>query len=155
MGEEMKKVLKFILFLLPWLISGLLFKVDFKYYDMLNLPSFVLPSKLIGIIWIIIYLLITISLYKISKTEKIVGNNDLFYVLITNYLANQLFLYGLFNLKSPFLGFILTTITMVSSIFLFLEIKKLNKNASYYLIPYIVYSIYALILSLSIYIMNF
>ena len=83
MGEEMKKVLKFILFLLPWLISGLLFKVDFKYYDMLNLPSFVLPSKLIGIIWIIIYLLITISLYKISKTEKIVGNNDLFYVLIT------------------------------------------------------------------------
>ena len=144
MGEEMKKVLKFILFLLPWLISGLLFKVDFKYYDML-----------IGIIWIIIYLLITISLYKISKTEKIVGNNDLFYVLITNYLANQLFLYGFFNLKSPFLGFILTTITMVSSIFLFLEIKKLNKNASYYLIPYIVYSIYALILSLSIYIMNF
>lgn len=155
MGEEMKKVLKFILFLLPWLISGLLFKVDFKYYDMLNLPSFVLPSKLIGIIWIIIYLLITISLYKISKTEKIVGNNDLFYVLITNYLANQLFLYCFFNLKSPFLGFILTTITMVSSIFLFLEIKKLNKNASYYLIPYIVYSIYALILSLSIYIMNF
>ena len=155
MGEEMKKVLKFILFLLPWLISGLLFKVDFKYYNMLNLPSFVLPSKLIGIIWIIIYLLITISLYKISKTEKIVGNNDLFYVLITNYLANQLFLYGFFNLKSPFLVFILTTITMVSSIFLFLEIKKLNKNASYYLIPYIVYSIYALILSLSIYIMNF
>ena len=155
MGEEMKKVLKFILFLLPWLISGLLFKVDFKYYNMLNLPSFVLPSKLIGIIWFIIYLLITISLYKISKTEKIVGNNDLFYVLITNYLANQLFLYGFFNLKSPFLGFILTTITMVSSIFLFLEIKKLNKNASYYLIPYIIYSIYALILSLSIYIMNF
>ena len=100
-------------------------------------------------------MLITISLYKISKTEKIVGNNDLFYVLITNYLANQLFLYGFFNLKSPFLGFILTTITMVSSIFLFLEIKKLNKNASYYLIPYIVYSIYALILSLNIYIMNF
>lgn len=69
---------------------------------MLNLPSFVLPSKLIGIIWIIIYLLITISLYKISKTEKIVGNNDLFYVLITNYLANQLFLYGFFNLKVHF-----------------------------------------------------
>lgn len=151
----MKKILRFILLLFPWLLSGIIFKVDLDYYNYLNLPGFVLPNKLISIIWIILYVLITISIYKISINKNIFKEKDYFYVLITNFLANSLFIYGFFYLKSPFFGFILTTITLISSIFLFIETKKLNKKASYYLIPYIVFNVYAFILSLSIYIMNF
>lgn len=151
----MKKILRFILLLFPWLLSGIIFKVDLDYYNYLNLPGFVLPNKLISIIWIILYILITISIYKISINKNILKEKDYFYVLITNFLANSLFIYGFFYLKSPFFGFILTTITLISSIFLFIETKKLNKKASYYLIPYIVFNVYAFILSLSIYIMNF
>lgn len=151
----MKKILRFILLLFPWLLSGIIFKVDLDYYNYLNLPGFVLPNKLISIIWIILYVLITISIYKISINKNILKEKDYFYVLITNFLANSLFIYGFFYLKSPFFGFILTTITLISSIFLFIETKKLNKKASYYLIPYIVFNVYAFILSLSIYIMNF
>lgn len=151
----MKKILRFILLLFPWLLSGIIFKVDLDYYNYLNLPGFVLPNKLISIIWIILYILITISIYKISINKNIFKEKDYFYVLITNFLANSLFIYGFFYLKSPFFGFILTTITLISSIFLFIETKKLNKKASYYLIPYIVFNVYAFILSLSIYIMNF
>ncbi len=151
----MKKILRFIILLFPWLLSGIIFKVDLDYYNYLNLPGFVLPNKLISIIWIILYVLITISIYKISINKNIFKEKDYFYVLITNFLANSLFIYGFFYLKSPFFGFILTTITLISSIFLFIETKKLNKKASYYLIPYIVFNVYAFILSLSIYIMNF
>lgn len=151
----MKKILRFIILLFPWLLSGIIFKVDLDYYNYLNLPGFVLPNKLISIIWIILYILITISIYKISINKNILKEKDYFYVLITNFLANSLFIYGFFYLKSPFFGFILTTITLISSIFLFIETKKLNKKASYYLIPYIVFNVYAFILSLSIYIMNF
>ncbi len=151
----MKKILRFIILLFPWLLSGIIFKVDLDYYNYLNLPSFVLPNKLISFIWIILYVLITISIYKISINKNILKEKDYFYVLITNFLANSLFIYGFFYLKSPFFGFILTTITLISSIFLFIETKKLNKKASYYLIPYIVFNVYAFILSLSIYIMNF
>ena len=151
----MKKILRFIIILIPWLLEGLLFKVDLEYYNTLNLPSFTLPNKIISILWLIIYILISISIYKISNIKNIFKEKDYFYVLITNYLANQLFIYGFFYLKSPFFGFILTTITLVSSIFLFLESKKLNTKASFYLIPYIIYNVYAFILSLTIYIMNF
>lgn len=151
----MKKVLIFISCFIPWLISGIIFKYDPSYYEILNIPSFALSPKLISISWIIIYILIAISIYKVRQEKNIVKEGDYFYVLITNYLANQLFLYGFFNLKSPFFGFILTTITFISSIFLFLETRRLNKNASYFLIPYILYNIYAFILSLTVYIMNF
>lgn len=151
----MKKIFKYIIILLPWLISGLIFKVDLEYYNYLNLPKFVLPNKLIGIIWIILYILISISIYKVNKNKNIFKSTDYFYVLITNYLANSLFIYGFFYLKSPFFGFILTTITLISSIFLLIESKKLNKSSTYYLIPYILFNTYAFILSLSIYIINF
>ena len=151
----MKKVFRFLLALLPWFISGLIFKVDKSYYDMLTIPPFALKSVLIGIVWSILYILIAIRIFKLSDKVNIFKESDYFYVLVTNYLANQLFLYGFFTLKSPFLGFVLTTITLVSSIFLFLETKKLDKNSSYYLIPYAIFNIYAFILSLAIYILNF
>ena len=151
----MKKVFKYLLFLLPWFISGLLFRYDSDFYNYLTIPSFALPKVLISIIWIILYILISISIYKVSDKTCIVKNSDYFYVLITNYLSNQLFLFGFFTLRSPFMGFILTTTTFVSAIFLFLETKKIDKKASYFLIPYLIFSIYAFILSLSIYIMNF
>ena len=41
----------------------------------------------------------------------------------------------------PFFRFVLTTITLVSSIFLFLENRKLDKKSSYFLIPYMLFNI--------------
>lgn len=122
---------------------------------MLNIPSFAFPPKVISVIWVVIYVLIAVSIYLISKEKNIFKESDYFYVLVTNYLANQLFLYVFFNLKSPFFGFVITTVTLISGIFLFIETRKIKVSAGWYLIPYIIYSIYAFILSLFVYVMNF
>lgn len=155
MKIKYKDILLFIGILFLWLLSGLLFKVNNDYYSLLKLPFFVLSGKLISIIWFIIYILITISIIKIIKKINIFKNKDYLYMLITNYLANQLFMYFFFYLMSPFLGFIITIIISLSTIFLYLETKKISKASSYYLIPYIIYSTYALILITSIYFINF
>ena len=137
------------------LFSGLFFKVDLDFYTILKLPIFTLPNKIISILWFIVYILITISVFMVSKRTKIISNNDYFYMLITNYLSNQLFMFFFFKLMSPFLGFIITTITTLSSFFLYLETKKISKQSSYFLIPYIIYSSYSFILMTAIYFMNF
>jgi len=138
-----------------WCLSGLLFRVNTEYYDLLKLPSFTLDGKYISIIWFIIYILNTISIILIIKKSRILKEYDYLYILLTNYFANQLFMYLFFYLMSPFLGFIITVIIFTTSIFLFIETYKLNKKASYFLIPYIIYNIYALILMTTIYFMNF
>ena len=145
----------FIWILFLWLLSGLIFKVNNDYYSLLKLPFFTLNGKIISIIWFIIYILITISIFKIIKKINIFKNKDYLYILITNYLSNQLFMYFFFYLMSPFLGFIITIIISLSTIFLYLETKKISKKFSYYLIPYIIYSTYALILMSTIYFINF
>ena len=145
----------FIGILFLWLLSGLLFKVNNDYYSLLKLPFFTLNGKIISIVWFIIYILITISIYKVIKKIDIFKNKDYFYMLLTNYFANQLFMYFFFYLMSPFLGFIITIVISLSTIFLYLETKKISKKFSYYLIPYIIYSTYALILMSTIYFINF
>ena len=148
-------MLLFIGILFLWLLSGLLFKVNNDYYSLLKLPFFTLNAKIISIVWFIIYILITISIYKVVKKIDIFKNKDYFYMLLTNYFANQLFMYFFFYLMSPFLGFIITIVISLSTIFLYLETKKISKKFSYYLIPYIIYSTYALILMSTIYFINF
>lgn len=145
----------FIGILFLWLLSGLIFKVNNDYYSLLKLPFFTLNGKIISIIWFIIYILITISIFKIIKKINIFKNKDYLYILITNYLSNQLFMYFFFYLMSPFLGFIITIIISLSTIFLYLETKKISKKSSYYLIPYIIYTTYALVLMSTIYFINF
>ena len=155
MKDKLKVVLRFLLILLPWLISGIIFPYNKDFYEALKIPSFALPGMLIGIIWIVLYILISISIYIISTKTNILKNKDYLYVLITNYLANQFFSFTFFYLMSPFLAFVMTAITFISSVFLFIETRVINKKASYFLIPYIVFSAYALIVSLNVYIINF
>lgn len=155
MKTYLKQILLFIIILFFWLLSGLIFKYDPEFYSLLKLPVFALSGKWISIIWFIIYILNTISIVIIVNKVKLLQNKDYLYILLTNYFANQLFMYFFFYLMSPFLGFAITTIVMLSSIFLFIETKKISKTSSYFLIPYIIYSIYAFILMSTIYFMNF
>lgn len=155
MKNKIKDIISFIIIMFPWLISGILFPYNKEFYEALKIPSFALPGVVIGITWLVLYVLISISIYIISKKINILKNNDYLYILITNYLANQLFSFAFFYLMSPFLAFVMTAITFISSIFFFIETKEINKKASYFLIPYIIFSGYALIVSLSVYIMNF
>jgi tryptophan-rich sensory protein len=141
--------------LLFWLLSGLFFRVNTDFYNTLNLPSFALNGSVISIIWFIIYIFISFSILIIIKKFNIFKQNDYLYILIINYLSNQLFLYFFFYLMSPFLGLSITIINYLSTIFLFIETYKLSKKSSYFLIPYLLYGTYALILMSSIYFMNF
>ena len=151
----MKKIFYFIFILLLWLLGSLLFKYDPVYYELLITPSYVINPTLNSIIWIILYFTITTSIIMVKNKRNIIGNNDYFFILIINYLANMIFPLMFYNLKSPFLGFIMNTIVLISTFYLLLESKKIEKRSFYVLIPYFIYTIYLFIISLSIWIMNF
>ncbi len=151
----MKKIIYFISILLLWLLSSLIFKYDPVYYELLNTPSFIINPTLNSLIWIVIYFLITTSILVVKSKRNIIGNNDYFFILIINYLANMVFPLMFFNLKSPFLGFIINIIILISTFYLLIESKKIDKRSFYILIPYFIYTIYLFIISLCIWLMNF
>ena len=150
----MKAFFKFIIILLPWFLSSLT-PIDKTYYNSLTLPFFTPPQIAYGIIWTIIYIGISISIYQIINTYKIKDIPKSYkYTLLLNYIANQSFQPIFFLLKNNFLGFISCITTFITSLFLYKETKDLKEKSAKYLIPYILFSLFARILSLSIYLLN-
>ena len=145
----MKKIVKFILILLPWFIGGFVFKSDQIFYKSLNKPAFAPAGFIFGIVWTILYILIAISIFKIKNKSK-----EYLKTLVINYFSNQVFNFFFFTIKSPFIALIDTIIVLISSLYLYIESKKDNNTSAYLLIPYILWNIFATILIISIYIMN-
>ena len=150
----MKAFFKFIIILLPWFLSSLI-PIDKEFYNSLTLPFFTPPEMAYGIIWSIIYICISISIYQILNTYKIKDIPKSYkYTLLLNYIANQSFQPLFFLLKSPFLGFVSCILTFITSLFLYKETKDLKEKSAKYLIPYILFSLFTTILSLSMYLLN-
>ncbi|MEG2457633.1 MAG: tryptophan-rich sensory protein [Bacilli bacterium] len=150
----LKKILKYLICLIPWFLGGILFRFNKEFYSQLSLPSFVLPGYIISIIWSIIFILVALSIYNVSKENKILKNNDYLYILLTFYLSVELFPLMFFTLRSVLLGFIMSLIAFISLIFLIIETKEIKKSAIYYLIPVLLFNIYALITSFVVLITN-
>lgn len=147
---NIKKIFSILPYLLPWFISSIIFKIDTNFYNNLNLPSFAPPSIIFAIIWPILYLLISISIYKVINKRS----NNYTLTLIINYLSNQLFTFFFFILKNIFFSLLDTIIILISSIFLYKETKKIDNKSSNYLIPYILWNIFAFILISFTFVMN-
>ena len=150
----MKKIFKFIVFLVPWFISSLLFKSDTIFYKSLNKPLFAPPSIIFPIVWTILYILIAISIYLIYNDNNYKDTQEYNKSLLINYFSNQIFSFLFFTIKSPFLALIDTIVVLISSLFLYYESKELNKKSSKLLIPYIIWNVFATILIISIFFMN-
>lgn len=148
----MRKIFKYIIILLPWFLSSLI-PIDKTYYSSLTLPFFTPPQISYAIIWTILYILISISIYQTTENKKNITSSYK-YSLLTNYLANQSFQITFFFLKSTFLGFVSCITTFITSLFLYKDTKEIKEQSAKYLIPYILFSLFASILSLSIYLLN-
>lgn len=148
----MKKILLFLGLFLPWFL-GSLFAIDSSFYKEINLPSFAPASSVFMIVWPILFFLIALSSYHIIK-EYGFKEKEYNHTLIINYLLNQLYPFLFFKVQSLFLSFIDTVALFLSTLFLYYETKSLNKKSAYYLLPYLIWNIFALILSTSIYFMN-
>jgi len=145
-----KKIIKFLLYLFPWFLSGLIFRIDTNYYNTIVKPWYSPNGIVFPIVWSILYILITINTYNIYNKST---SNYKIYLLI-NYLSNQLYTFCFFILKNNFLSLVDTIIVLISALYLYVETKNIDNKYSKYLVPYIIWDIYALILSLSIFILN-
>lgn len=149
-----KKIITFIICLAPWFVSNLL-PLDYNYFKEINTPFFTPPKLFYPIAWTIIYILTAITIYSIVRSYKLKDIPKSYKLsLLINYIFNQSFTIIFFGLKNNFLGFISCFGTFISCLFLYKETSFLQSKISKLLYPYIGLSLFATILSLSIYLMN-
>lgn len=149
-----KKIIIFLLCFLPWLVSSII-PVDYQYFEEIQTPFFTPPRLFYPIAWTIIYILIAITIYQIVTSYRWKEIPKSYKItLLINYLFNESYTLVFFGLKNNFLGIISCLGTFLSTLFLYEETSLLNNRISKLLNPYIILSLFATILSISIYLLN-
>ena len=147
----LRKIIFFLILILFWNITLILFPVNYAYITTLQ-----------GIIninykyFIIMYFLLTLInnyvFYKLFTGFDL--NNNYNFVYILNYIFTQVFGLFFFRFNSLILSVICLCIVLISSIFVHLESKKIDRTSSYLIIPSILFNVFNLIGLMIVMILN-
>jgi benzodiazapine receptor len=123
------------------------------WYAALNKPAFNPPSWIFAPVWTFLYILMGISLYLIlvnKKKNKKLAIKLFLAQLILNSLWSILF-FGAHSLYLAFLEIILLWLTIFATIY---EFRKIEPNAAWLLIPYLIWVTFASYLNFTIWQLN-
>ncbi len=120
-------------------------------YSKILTPSFAPPGILFPIVWTILYILMGISSYMVSKEKENTEALTVYFIQLGVNALWSLFFFRLNWFLFSALWIVLLLSLVIYMIYLF---SKLNKTAAYLQIPYILWLAFALILNSSIYLLN-
>lgn len=143
-------------------LSGFLSMNGYEtWYSQLNKPFFIPPNWLFGPTWIVLYILMGGSLgiiWQIAAVSR--------YPIISNFAKRGVFIFLLhfilnltwsplfFGVKMPVLAFVLISIMLAFIVLIIRHFYRLDRLAAFLLIPYLLWTIFATVLNLSIIILN-
>ncbi len=140
--------------IIPLLIGGVVGFIISKAidYNSLEKPFLAPPSIAFPIVWTILYLLMGIS-YGILDSNALVDTsiNKIYYWQL---FFNALWPIAFFILKWRFFSFIWIIVLAILIIIMIKEFYEKNKVAGLLQIPYLVWTLFATYLNLSIYFLN-
>ena len=122
--------------------------IDFN-TDYLIKPALFPPKILFPIVWTILYILMSISLYLSSKYD-----NEVYKVYGIQLVLNSLWSPLFFMFKTYLFSTIELIILLIIVIIMMYQMYLKNKTAGYLQIPYVIWLIFALYLNVSIFILN-
>ncbi len=153
------KTLRFILILLG--VFALLIVPSFffgsdnsEFYQEIKRPFFSPPSMVFGVVWTIIYFLISLATAIVSTSDSSTNKRCFYIILLINYILIQSFTPIFFGMENLYGGFIITTLTALASIFLYVSAKKISPTAGWLLVPYMIWTIFATFLAGAVYLIN-
>lgn len=159
--DKIKKIVPIVIAIfIPLLVGGLSTLLTINGMDKfkeLKQPFLSPPSYIFPIVWTILYILMGISSYLIYNNKNVLYYEEkerslLLYIvqLILNFFWSIIF----FNMNKFFFAFIWLVLLWTLVLFLIINAKKVNKKASYLLIPYILWLTFAGYLNIMIAILN-
>ncbi len=136
--------------LIPLVVGGIvaLIMMPFNDYESLKQPFLAPPAIAFPIAWTILYILMGISAYLISKKEPI----PLIYYL--QLFVNALWSIIFFVFKLRLLAFFWLILLIILVIIMIVKFKKIQKIAALLQIPYLLWIVFAGYLNLAVYLLN-
>ena len=151
------KILSFILFFLITFSAsfiGGLSTITYKepWYSQLIKSSFNPPDWLFAPVWTTLYLMMTLAVWFFWHSKK--RDMNTIYIYFIHILFNATWSIVFFGFHDIFLAFINLVILICLITILIFRFKRVNKISSYLMIPYLLWSCYALFLNTNLLLLN-
>jgi tryptophan-rich sensory protein len=126
-----------------------------SWYPTLVKPSLSPPGFYIGLIWIVLFTLMGISLFLIWKeTPSNLAARIALYFFAAQLIVNVLWSVAFFGMRSPIIGLVVIALLWVLILITIIKFWPINRTAALLLIPYIVWVSIAAYLNFSIWRLN-
>lgn len=116
------------------------------WYNTLNQPSFNPPNWIFAPVWIILYCMIGISFYLVIR-EGYSTKKDYLLVFLAQLVLNAIWSIAFFGYQSIMAGFIIIVLLSIFIVILMIKGFKYSRWATYILVPYFLWVIFAAILN--------
>ncbi len=134
-------------------LSAFLTRGNMNIYDEINIPPLAPPMWLFPVVWCILYILMGISAALVFKSiDSRKGSALRIYALqlIVNFFWSLIF----FNMRAFGFAVIWLILLITLVVIMIAMFAKINKKAAWLQIPYIIWLLFALYLTLGIFILN-
>ena len=151
------KILSFLLFLIVTFSAsfiGAFATINYKepWYSLLTKPSFNPPDWVFGPVWTMLYLLMTIAIWKVWQSNF--RNINIVYIYFIHLFFNTMWSIVFFVFHNILLALFVLIILIGLILYLMMQYRKINLISFYLMIPYLVWCIFASVLNFSILIIN-
>jgi translocator protein len=151
------KILSFLLFLIVTFSAsfiGAFATINYKepWYSLLTKPSFNPPDWVFGPVWTMLYLLMTIAIWKVWQSNF--RNINIVYIYFIHLFFNTMWSIVFFVFHNILLALFVLIILIGLISYLMMQYRKINLISFYLMIPYLAWCIFALVLNFSILIIN-
>ena len=151
------KILSFLLFLIVTFSAsfiGAFATINYKepWYSLLIKPSFNPPDWVFGPVWTMLYLLMTIAIWKVWQSNF--RNINIVYIYIIHLFFNTMWSIVFFVFHNILLALFVLIILIGLISYLMMQYRKINLISFYLMIPYLAWCIFASVLNFSILIIN-
>ena len=151
---------KFLSFIVFFVITysasliGAFVTINYKdpWYLLLNKPVFNPPDWLFGPVWTVLYLMMTISIWIYWNTKN--RNVNTVYIYLIHLIFNTTWSVVFFVFHNMVLALAVLIILISLIIILILRFKRVKMLSAFLMIPYLLWCSFALILNISLIILN-
>ena len=147
---SLKNLLLFFLFFFIYIIPYFFISRDLEFYKSLNKIN--IPSIVFSVVWTILYSLL--SIFLINTYQDLLNKKRLLIYLMLNYFSNILYVLFFFQFKLLFLPFVMCSISFISILFVWMETILFSKKLSYLIMPNVLWSLFACVLSGYVFLFN-
>jgi len=134
-------------------LSALFTRNSMDVYEKVIQPPLSPPSWIFPVVWTILFILMGVSAYLIYRSDSFYRKSAL-RIYATQLVVNFFWSIIFFNLEMYLFAFLWLLLLLVMIILMIMSFFKINKEAAYLQIPYLLWVTFAGYLNLGIYLLN-